>query len=155
MWLGIHWKVFWTSLSGLIDVSRMMNTGNSANSVISASVTLRNMRAAGDSYIELTSTPQHPEIDRRDDDQEEHQQHRHRRAQPEVPALERDDVDVQADQIGRGRRRIAEQHERRVEVVEVPEEQDEHQDEVRRAERRQRDRAELTPARGPVDRRRL
>src|SRR5579875_2624792 len=109
-WLGIHWNVFCTSLSGLTVVSRMMNTGNSANSVISASDTRRNIRAAGDSYIEFTSATQHPEIDRRDDDQEQHQHHRHRRAEPEVPAVEGHDVDVEADQVGRRGRRVAEQH---------------------------------------------
>src|ERR1700744_4259098 len=125
MWLGIHWNVFSTSASGLIEVSRMMNTGNSANSVISASVTRRNSRAAGDSYIEFTSAPQDLQIDRRHHDQEQHQQHRHRGAESEVPALERDDVDVQADQVSGRRRRVAEQHERGVEVVEVPQEEDE------------------------------
>src|SRR5579875_1816410 len=100
MWLGIHWNVFWTSLSGLTDVSRMMNTGNSANSVISASVTRRNTRAAPDSYIELASSSQHSEIERRDDDQEQHQQHRHRGSETEVPALERDHIDVEAHQVG-------------------------------------------------------
>src|SRR5579875_2642124 len=116
MWLGIHWKVFCTSLSGLIVVSRMMTTGKNANTVISVSVTRRNQRAPRVSYIELTSTPQDAQVDRRHDEQEHHQHHRHRRAQPEVPAVERHDVDVEADEIRRRGRGVAEQDERRVEV---------------------------------------
>src|SRR4051794_17375916 len=64
----------------------------------------------------LSSAGGEQQVDARDDEEEEQQQHGHGGAGAEVPRLEGRLVDVEGDQVGGLGRRLAEEHERCVEV---------------------------------------
>src|ERR1039457_6160585 len=70
-----------------------------------------------------------------DQEQEEQQEDRHRRALAEVPGEERRLVDVDGNDVSGLWGGVAEQHVRRGEVVEGPQEQHQHEDLVDRAKR--------------------
>src|ERR1700744_5414095 len=158
IWSGIQRKVLVTSCSGFTELLIITYTGTSANNASRVSTIRRVHRKDGGGAIRLprldiaVSPPRrNQQVDSRHHQQEQQHQHGHGRAFAEVPGHERGLVDVDLDHVGRARRGRAEQHERRGEVVERPQEQHQHQHLVDRAQRRHGDLPDLLPDAGPVD----
>src|SRR6266540_1635407 len=118
-WLGSQVNAPCTSFSGFIAELTIAQSGVRTNSASRVSTTRRAQRSAADSRIGSPAVG-HEQIDSRNDEQEHQQGDRHRRALAEVPGDERALVDVDRDDVRLLRGRAAEQHVRRVEVVERP-----------------------------------
>src|SRR5690348_12838235 len=149
-WVGSQWKSPCTSPRGLSDDVTMTYSGTTVNAPRTTMTTRRNTR---NDLASCTTGPPvgEEEVGAGHDQQEQQEQHRHGRAEAEVPVDERVAVDVDRDQVGRLRRGRPEQDERRVEVVEHPQEQHQQQHDVHWLEGGECDVADLLPGAGPVD----
>src|SRR5579875_87832 len=137
-WLGHHSNLPCTSPNGFTELVKSTHIGTSTKSVSTVRITTR--KTLKDSGSRTTGPPVEDEqVGTRDHQQEEEQQHRHRRSEAEVPVDERRTVDVHGDDVGALRRLGAEEHERRVEVVERPEEEHQDHHQVDRPQRRHGD----------------
>src|SRR4051794_11381038 len=127
MFCGHQVKEACTSDNGFMDDVTMTQSGTTVKMVSTAMTTHR--KTWEEVVSRIAVPPIHGEqIDSGDDQQEDQQQHAHRGAGAEVPGQERGVVDVERDQVSGGRLRGApEQHVRRIEVVEGPQEHHQQQ----------------------------